>query len=118
MNDEIDRDNILEVVIVVNGTLEMSSGKIAGQTFQAAWRTAQQSSRGHIEWLRQGTRTIAKEAKTQAIFDRIRSELDGYTMVDEGHTEVEPDTATVWVSKPFLHKDRPAILDNKRVRLL
>jgi peptidyl-tRNA hydrolase len=39
-------------------------------------------------------------------------------MVDEGFTEVEPGTATVFASYPFLHKDRPQVLDNKKVPLL
>ncbi|MDA4131535.1 MAG: hypothetical protein OK454_00205 [Thaumarchaeota archaeon] len=59
-----------------------------------------------------------KVAKTQAIWDRIVSEIQGFVMKDEGFTEVERDTPTIFVCYPFLHKDRPKLLDNKKVKLL
>lgn len=114
--DDIDRKDIPEVVIVVNGALDMGEGKKVGQSFQAAMRSVKYLKWG--AWLEAGTRTIVKQAKTQAMFDRIVSEVPGYVMVDEGFTEVEPGTATLFVSWPFLHKDRLQVLDNKKCPLL
>lgn len=122
MTDDINRDEFPEVVLVFNGSLGMSPGKMAGQAFQGAarWQHSIRNSYPDesLSWHCEGTRTITKIAKTSAMFDRICAEVPGFIMVDEGHTEVEPGSATVFVSRPFLHKDRPAVLDNKKVRLL
>jgi peptidyl-tRNA hydrolase len=123
------RDDIPEVVIVVNGALKMGEGKSVGQAFQLAARAFAHRKLAFHEgdwllnkdiqrWFEIGTRTVVKRAKTQAIFDRVVREVPGYVMVDEGFTEVEPGSATMFVSWPFLHKDRPQVLDNKKVPLL
>jgi hypothetical protein len=39
-------------------------------------------------------------------------------MRDEGHTEVEAGAATMYVCEPFLHRDRPKLLDNKKLRMV
>lgn len=127
----LNRDELYEVCLVVNGPLEMSTGKIAGQTFQVAARwiltQATQPATDEIAWAQkqnvgrwfvQGTRTIVREAKTKALFERVVAEVPGFVMKDEGHTEVEPDSPTVFMSLPYLHKDRPKVLDNKKVKLL
>ena len=120
---EIDRDNLPEVVIIVNGTLGMSEGKIIGQAFQAAarWQHIGRNSfpDKSLDWICSGTRTIVKVARTKTIWHRIIAEVPyGYIMRDEGFTEVEADTPTLFACGPFLHKDRPKILDNKKVKLL
>jgi peptidyl-tRNA hydrolase len=114
----IDRDELPEVVIVVNGALGMSQGKITGQVFQAAFRSFIWSSKDFQDWMQAGTRTIVKVATTPAMFDRVCTECRGYRMCDEGFTEVEADSVTCFVSFPFLHKDRPKVLDNKKCPLL
>lgn len=119
---EIDRDEIPEVVIVINGPLGMSEGKAIGQAFQAAarWQHVLKQSfpDTSLDWICAGTRTIVKVAIKPGIFDRICREVPGVIMSDEGFTEVDADTPTLFFSYPFLHKDRPKILDNKKVDLL
>lgn len=119
---EIDRDEIPEVVLVVNGPLNLPEGKLIGQAFQAAarWQHIKRNSYpdDSLSWLCSGTRTIVKVATTPAIWTRILAEIPGYVMTDEGYTEVERDTPTIFVAYPFLHKDRPKLLDNKKVRKL
>lgn len=119
---EINRDVIPEVVIVINGSLGMSEGKAVGQAFQAAarWQHIKRNSfpDDSLDWLCSGTRTIVKVATTPAIWERVVAEIPGYVMTDEGYTEVERDTPTIFVANPFLHKDRPKLLDNKKVRKL
>lgn len=117
-DDGIDRDNLMEVVLVFNGSLEMSPGKMSGQAFQAAIRCLDITDESVNLWFEDGTRTIVKVAKTPAIFDRVCQEVNGEVMVDEGFTEVEENALTLFVSHPFLHKDRPVLLDNKKVKLL
>ena len=118
MNADIDRDTLTEVVLVFNGSLGMSPGKMIGQAFQAREYMTGPSYRRWKDWLADGTRTIVKVAKTPAMFERVCAEVPGFVMRDEGFTEVEAGAATLFVAAPFLHRDRPAILDNKKVALL
>lgn len=117
---DIDRGSLSEVVLVfASGGL--SAGKMAGQAAQAVIRALKEPLPNGDEWVRwmgDGTRTIVKVARTEAIFERACAETGGYVMRDEGFTEVKPGTATVLVAGPFLHRDRPKILDNKKVTLL
>jgi peptidyl-tRNA hydrolase len=114
---------IPEIVIVVNGTLGMSQGKAVGQAVQAVCRAFGdvpfRSDQGvaYAEWIEAGTRTIVKIAKTEGIFERLCKEVPGYTMCDEGFTDVQEGDATVFLTGPFLHKDRPKLLDNKKLPL-
>ena len=121
-DDGINRDEIPEVVLVVNGTIGMSEGKAIGQAFQAAARwqhVARNSYPDHaLDWICSGTRTIVKITKSKTIWERIVSEVPGFVMKDEGFTEVERDTPTIFICYPFLHKDRPKLLDNKKVKML
>lgn len=130
--DDIDRSDIPEVTLVFNGALEMTEGKTTGQAFQSAARllvalldesksmsaTAFSAWQEFMAWHYAGTRVISRVAKTQAIFERICGEVDGYIMVDEGFTEVEAEAETLFVSYPYLHKDRPKLFNNKKVPLL
>lgn len=121
-DDGINRDEIPEVVLVINGTLDLSEGKLIGQAFQAAarWVYIKINSypNGLDGWLCEGTRTIVKVAKTEAIWHRVIAEVPGYVMRDEGFTEVEADTPTLYVCYPFLHKNRPKVLDHKKLKML
>jgi len=121
-NDGINRDEIPEVVLVINGSLDLSEGKLIGQAFQAAarWLHIKRNSYpdDSLNWILAGTRTIVKVAKTPAIWERIVSEIQGFVMKDEGFTEVERETPTIFICYPFLHKDRPKLLDNKKVKML
>lgn len=128
-DDGINRDELPEVCIVVNGPLGMGEGKAIGQAFQAALRmffhigsadpdTADDLASLWSAWKARGTRTIVKIADTPAMFERICREVPGYVMRDEGHTEVDAGAATLFISHPFLHKDRPKVLNNKKCQLL
>lgn len=120
-HDGVNRDELMEVVLVFNGPLGMSAGKMGGQAFQAAARMMNHAAVSYQPkiglWIEQGTRTIAKAAKTPAMFERVCAEVEGFTMRDEGFTEVEADAPTLFVAYPRLHRDRPALLDNKKVGL-
>jgi len=118
---ELDRDNLWEITLVF--TPSMTPGKACGQAFQAALRWTQRDMDATVylklrDWLDGGTRTIVRYAKTPAMFQRVCEEVPGYVMVDEGFTEVDPGTATLFVSEPYLHKDRPPLLNGKKVPLL
>lgn len=115
------------VFLIVNGELGMSAGKIAAQSFQAAQRLLDQEHHDPelaerlAQWRAQGTRTRTKVAPTQHLFDRAMADLVPHTaavMVDEGATEVEPDTATVIATHPLNEDDLPRILRHKRIRTM
>ncbi len=118
----------MECCLVVNGNIPMSPGKLIGQAFQAAARFqrradqhAQNMGSGIQIWLALeewhdiGTRTIVKIAETPTIWKRITEEIPGFTMNDEGHTEVAPGSATIYVCAPYRFVNRPKLLDNKKV---
>lgn len=119
--------NIPRVILVINGPLEMSEGKIACQTFQACVRLYDArcpehwDSLGHVarmeKWERYTT-TIARIAKTPHIFERVCAEVPGVPMIDEGYTEVPEGSVTCWVSWPLLRHEEPKILKNSKVPLL
>lgn len=119
-------DDVLAVYLIVNGSLEMSAGKIASQSFQAAQRLIKASQNGAkpkykqliADWEKQGTRTITRIALTQILFDRACRELDGVTMVDEGLTEVPPDSTTVLATWPLRRSKLPRMLRHRRIPLL
>ena len=119
---------IPRIVLVVNGPLMMGRGKIACQTFQAHERVTRALAgvevadldhrwTSTIAW-REHTTTICRVATTPVMWERVLAELDGVLMVDEGFTEVEPDTPTVWCSWPHLPADTPELLLNKKIPLL
>lgn len=119
-------DSVPRVVLVFNGPLKMSPGKMAAQAFQAcqriyhaAWNTDEGYARKDsvFEWA-EHTTTIARVAKTTAMFERVCAEVPGVVMVDEGFTEVEPDTPTVFASWPALRDAEHKLLSNAKVQLL
>jgi peptidyl-tRNA hydrolase len=123
---ELNNEDILAIYLIVNGPLQMSPGKIAAQAFQAAQRLFAAASSGQADsqlqalaaWQAQGTRTITRIAETDHIFQRACDELDGVVMIDEGMTEVPPDSATVFATWPLRRGDLPRMLRHKRVPLL
>lgn len=117
-------EDVLAIVIVVNGSLEMSAGKIAAQTFQgclALLALARFDSELSIlidHWQNQGRRTIVRVAETPGLFQRVIDECDGVVLRDEGLTEVADGATTVFCSYPHRRADTPKILTHKRVGLL
>jgi peptidyl-tRNA hydrolase len=115
------------VFLIINGSLGMTPGKIAAQSFQAAQRLLDCECMDPLlaerleSWRSAGTRTRTKVAPTQHLFDRAMAELVpdmAVVMVDEGQTEVEPDTATVIATHPLDESDLPRILRHKRIRTM
>lgn len=116
--------NIPAVYLVFNGPLGMSPGKMAAQAFQVCQRIfiarhfLGYPGRARFEQWERHTTTIARYAKTSAMWERVKAEVDGVIMVDEGYTEVEPGSETVFASWPLLLADVPKILSNSKVPLL
>lgn len=127
---DLDLDSIPRVILVFNGPLKMSPGKMAAQAFQVCQRllSATPNSEDDVEdWLRKRgslrdwevhTTTIARVAKTTAMFERVCAEVPGIVMVDEGYTEVDPDTPTVFASWPAPRTEEHKLLGNAKVQLL
>jgi peptidyl-tRNA hydrolase len=121
--------DIPAVYLVVNGTLDMSPGKIAAQSFQACERMfEEQHAEGRddvrdriAEW-RRFTTTIVRVAKTSTMWERVKAEVEGVIMVDDdgglGTTEGTAGLETCFVSWPMLPPDAPKILSNSKVPLL
>lgn len=129
---DIDYDHVPRVTLVFNGPLKMSPGKMAAQAFQACQRLhlecsvekmggchnlSRQRREALAEW-HQHTTTIARVAKTTAMFERVCSEVPGVVMVDEGFTEVQPETPTVFASWPCVKAEEHKLLSNAKVQLL
>lgn len=117
----------LAVYLVVNGPLGMSAGKVAAQAFQAAQRLYQaaraegacpEQLAALARWEREGTRTITRLAETAHVFTRVCEEVPGVVMVDEGLTEVAPDSPTVFASWPIPYARPPRPLRHRRCPLL
>lgn len=120
-------NEILAVYLIVNGSLNMSSGKLGSQCFQAAQRLfAVVHHKGADlelatlikDWERQGTRTITRIALTEAVFERACKELPGVAMVDEGLTEVPENSTTVFATWPIKREKLPRMLCHRKVPLL
>jgi peptidyl-tRNA hydrolase len=105
------------VYLVINGTLGMSPGKIAAQTFQACQRLLDRERDADALrcWREQGTKTVVLVAQTPGVFARAQEEIHGETMVDEGMNEVPEGSHTVHASYPTW--DSPRILKHKRLRM-
>lgn len=128
----MDHADVPRVVLVVNGPLKLSKGKLGAQTAQAIERLFREREQVGITtfdedtvaaaeqfdaW-RKYTTTITREAKTTAMFDRVCAEVPGVLMIDEGFTEVEPDTPTVFASWPAVRADEHKLLSNGKVVLM
>lgn len=107
----------------------MSPGKMAAQAFQASerlhrcllpaphWTTTFECRQAVRGW-KKHTTTIARVAKTPAMWERVKAEVEGVVMVDEGYTEVAAGSETCFASWPLLLADVPKILKNSKVPLL
>jgi peptidyl-tRNA hydrolase len=121
---KLDPDDVLAVVVVVNGSLGMTPGKVAAQAFQGclallALAAGDPDLSDQIkQWIGQGRRTITRVAETPGLFQRVIDEVDGVVLRDEGLTEVEDGAATLFCSVPHRRGDTPKILTHKRVGLL
>lgn len=116
----VDTSQIPAVYVVINGPLEMSPGKIAAQTFQACQRLHASIPLEHFGRVRdwgEHTTTIARIATTPTVWERVKAEVDGRVMVDEGYTEVEPGSETCFASWPLLRDEVPKILSNAKCPL-
>ena len=123
LSEEQERDP-LAVYLVINGPLGMSAGKIAAQAFQACQRLYQLATEDPAlraaldQWETEGTRTCTRVAQTAHVFDRLILEVPGTVMIDEGITEVAPDTATCFASWPTRRSQTPKMLRHKRVQTM
>lgn len=124
---DLDFDSIPRVVLVFNGPLKMSPGKMAAQAFQACQRLLAceaedvEDAEALIELVHdweEHTTTIARVAKTTNMFDRVCKEVPGIVMIDEGFTEVDPDTPTLFASWPAPKNEEHKLLSNAKVQLL
>lgn len=117
-------EDVLSVTLVLNGSLGMSTGKMATQAFQgclALYRLAEEDSELTSQldaWEAQGWRTVVRVAETEGVFARVLAEADGVVLRDEGLTEVQDGAATAFVSFPHRRGQTPKMLAHKRVPLL
>lgn len=119
---DVDRDSIPRVTLVFNGPLGMTPGKEDAQAFQVAerllTRVVPYERLEAVRAWKKHTTTIARVATTTQMFERVCAEVPGVVMVDEGHTEVDPDTATVFASWPELRADEHKLFSNSKVPLI
>jgi len=114
-------EDVVSVYVVLNGTLGMSPGKTAAQTFHCGWLLARtQPWFDHIEgqWMNQGRRVVVRVAETEHVFHRVMSECAGVAQRDEGLQEVERGSITAFVTVPYRRAEVPKILTHKKVQLL
>lgn len=123
----VDTENIPAVYVVINGPLGMSPGKIAAQTFQLQQRQRDEAIRRQMrgdgaaarlmeEW-HGYTTTVTRLATTPTVWERVKAEVEGVLMVDEGYTEVPEGSETVFASWPLLRREVPKILTNAKCPL-
>lgn len=121
------------VYVIVNGPvlagardgLGMGRGKQWSMAFQACERLFEEIQAEGLDtereifylW-RRHTTTITRVATTDAMWERVKTEVPGTCMVDEGYTEVTPDSEIAWVAWPMLPGNTPKILANAKVPLL
>lgn len=113
-------EDILSVYVVLNGSLNMSPGKMAAQSFHCGYYVGQSWS--YIDdlaraWMSQGRRVVVRVAETPHVFDRVMAECEGIAQQDEGLTEVERGSVTAFVTIPYTRADAPKILSHKKVQL-
>ena len=134
-------EDILSVYVVLNGTLGMSPGKAAAQSFHIGWvlasgiealnwaylnevypdwidgRKVSKILDRNFQWLTQGRRVVTRLAETENVWERAKQELDGFLTLDEGMTEVEHGAETALVTFPMYRDEIPKILTHKRLQL-
>ena len=125
---EIADEDILSVYVILNGSLGMTGGKAASQSFHCGWYVAWLFyDRGFEEvpgdreswegWENQGRRVVVRLCETPAVFERVKRECDGHLARDEGVTEVEHGSETAFVTVPYRRDSIPKVLTHKRLQL-
>jgi peptidyl-tRNA hydrolase len=120
--DVEDRD-VISVHLVLNGSLGMTPGKCASQSFHCGWLLHEAAMHGWLgwaryrSWVRQGRRVVVRVAETEAVFERIERECEGVLQRDEGMTQVEHGAATALVTFPYRRGDTPKVLSHKKAQL-
>lgn len=123
------KDEEYVMYIVVREDLGMSVGKVAAQVGHAVQKVMEDeredvplqdltASSRHFrirEWRKGSSTKIIKGADAKE-FEKVKDLQDTYLIVDEGRTEIEPNTETVIAVCPMHRKNTPGIL--KRLRLL
>jgi peptidyl-tRNA hydrolase len=116
--------DVLSIYVVLNGSLNMTPGKAASQSFHCGWmsgamtwRLTEKHQEEYARWVRQGRRVVTRVAETPHVFQRVIDECAGFVQRDEGLTEVERGSATAFVSIPYRRSSIPKILTHKRVQL-
>lgn len=112
-------DDVWSIYVVLNGSLDMSPGKMASQAFHCGWYACSELGIGwaYHEWKTQGRRVVVRVAETEHVFTRVVEECNGYAARDEGLTEVERGAITAFVTVPYQRIYTPKILSHKKVQL-
>jgi len=120
-------EDVLTVYVVLNGSLGMTGGKAASQSFHCGWYVAEMYRHPaglpletQLElhgWIEQGRRVAVRLAETPAVFERVKRECDGHLARDEGMTEVDHGAETAFVTVPYRRGDIPRVLTHKKVQL-
>ena len=122
---EVATKDILSVYVVLNGSLGMTGGKAASQSFHCGWYVSDMHcdpafadhSDAFLQWRQQGRRVVVRLAETAAVFERVKRECSGHLAVDEGMTEVEHGAETAFVTVPYRRDSIPKVLTHKRLQL-
>lgn len=124
---EVAAEDILSVYVVLNGSLGMTGGKAAAQSFHCGWYVANMATDllgldldtllTFRKWMEQGRRVVVRLAETETVFERVKRECSGHLAVDEGETEVEHGSETAFVTIPYRRDSIPKVLTHKRLQL-
>jgi peptidyl-tRNA hydrolase len=117
----LDPVDILSVYVILNGSLGMTPGKAAAMAFHCGWLTNEAISQleplAYQAWIFQGRRVVTRLAETEAVFERVKRECEGYVQRDEGMTEVDHGAEVAVVTIPYRRDTIPKVLTHKKVQL-
>jgi Peptidyl-tRNA hydrolase PTH2 len=115
----LDKEEILSVYVVLNGSLGMTPGKAAAMAFHCGWLVGyvMGTDPNMASWRSQGRRVVTRLAETEAVFERVKRECDGYVQRDEGMTEVDHGAEVAVVTVPYRRDMIPTVLTHKKVQL-
>lgn len=108
-------EDVISVYVILNGSLHMSPGKMAAQSFHCGWLCRDRFV--DKDWTQQGRRVVVRLAETPHAFQRVMEECKGVAQQDEGLTEVQRGAITAFVTIPYRRADIPKILTHKKVQL-
>jgi peptidyl-tRNA hydrolase len=99
------------IYIFINKSLKMKNGKIASQISHLARtmtmklvNSEDEMSKKYSKWLSTGSNFIILEVDNFTIYE-IAKKNDSCVIIDEGHTQVKPDSLTVLGFYPSLKKE-------------